>query len=59
MVNKHFKVILFVAFFIVATNMYAPPPPPPPPTLPIDGGAIYLIISAVALGFKKLYNKNK
>ena len=58
MTNKYFKVILFIAFFVVATNMYAPPPPPPPVT-PIGNGIIYLLISAVAFGVKKLWDKNK
>jgi len=58
MTNNYFKVILFLAFFVVATNMYAPPPPPPPIT-PIGNGIIYLIIAAVGFGVKKLWDKNK
>jgi len=73
MANKYFKVILFITFFVVATNMYAQggPPPPPPhpcpsnnpncntPVVPIGNGIIYLIITAVAFGVKKIEDKNK
>lgn len=31
-----------------------PPPPPPPPGLPIDGGLLFLFISGIILGVKKL-----
>lgn len=30
------------------------PPPPPPPGLPIDGGIIFLVISGLIYGIKKL-----
>jgi len=59
MVNKYFKVILFIAFFVVAANMYAQGPPPPPIATPIGNGIIYLVISAVAFGVKKIWDKDK
>jgi len=34
-----------------------PIPPPPPPGLPIDGGAIFLLLSGLIYGVKKISSK--
>lgn len=35
-----------------------PIPPPPPPGLPIDGGVIFLLLSGLVYGVKKVISKN-
>jgi hypothetical protein len=54
------KILLF-AIIICSTYTFGqvvpppiPPPPPPPPGLPIDGGLLFLFISGIILGVKKL-----
>jgi hypothetical protein len=51
-----FTAILVVFFTTLSLGQAVPPPipPPPPPGLPIDGGAIYLLLAGLALGIKKL-----
>lgn len=35
------------------------PPPPPPEPVPLDGGVVLLVISALGLGVRKLYQETK
>jgi hypothetical protein len=46
--------VLFSATQIFGQAVPPPIPPPPPPGLPIDGGIIFLFISGIILGIKKL-----
>lgn len=53
------KILLFVAVLFCTTFSFGqivppPVPPPPPPGLPIDGGLLFLFISGILLGVKKL-----
>jgi len=49
-----FGVVLFLtALFCVAQ---APPGPPVPAPLPIDGGLVFLFLTAILFGIKKLRN---
>ncbi|WP_366911496.1 PID-CTERM protein-sorting domain-containing protein [Polaribacter huanghezhanensis] len=56
--KNQIKILLFVAVLCTAFTygQAAPPPvpPPPPPGLPIDGGVLFLFISGIILGVKKL-----
>lgn len=57
--GKKVILLLLVCFaFTLSVNAQGPPgptpPPPPPPGLPIDGGIIFLLISGVYYGVKKL-----
>ncbi len=47
---------LMVTFAVVVSAQVVPPPipPPPPPGLPIDGGMLFLAISGIIYGVKKL-----
>jgi hypothetical protein len=52
------KILLF-AIIMCSTYTFGqvvppPIPPPPPPGLPIDGGLLFLFISGIILGVKKL-----
>jgi len=59
MKNKNY---IFSIFFILVVAVcvaqvppgVSPPPPPSAPNLPIDGGLIFLVISAILFGIKKL-----
>ncbi|WP_347173400.1 PID-CTERM protein-sorting domain-containing protein [Polaribacter uvawellassae] len=56
---KYKTKILFILVVLCTTftfgQMVPPPiPPPPPPGLPIDGGVLFLLISGILLGVKKL-----
>ena len=45
--------LLFTSF--VSGQAVPPPiPPPPPPGLPIDGGLLFLFLSGIILGIRKL-----
>lgn len=47
---------------LVSSQLFAgaPPPPPPPPIgIPVDSGAILLLIAGAAIGGKKLWNKHR
>lgn len=49
------KTLLTLFFMCSSLLMVAQgPPPPPPPGLPIDGGIIFLILSGLFYGVKKL-----
>lgn len=47
---------LFSLYLAISSQVFAqgPPPPPPPPGLPIDGGLLFLIASAIGYGIKKI-----
>ena len=57
MKNK-IKILLIIAVLCTTFTYgqaFPPPiPPPPPPGLPIDGGILFLLISGIILGIKKL-----
>ena len=49
--------ILFIGLMLISNgSLFAqgPPPPPPPPGLPIDGGIIFLAVSALVYGVRKI-----
>lgn len=46
--------ILFVATAQIFAQGPPPPPPPPPPGLPIDGGLLFLVATAVGYGLKRI-----
>ena len=56
--KKYTPFILFFSILLVAnTQVFAqggPPPPPPPPGLPIDGGLLFLVASAIGYAIKKV-----
>jgi hypothetical protein len=55
--KKKIYISLFIASLLVYTSYgQGPPPPPPPPglVLPIDGGLLFLFLSGIILGIKKL-----
>ena len=60
MINKkYFAFIIMLAFTFVISAQNAPAPPagpPPPPGLPIDGGLLFLVISGIIYGVKKIKN---
>ncbi|OAD45780.1 hypothetical protein LPB303_05695 [Polaribacter atrinae] len=60
MINKkYFAFIIMLAFtFVISAQSVPAPagPPPPPPGLPIDGGLLFLVISGIIYGVKKVKN---
>ncbi len=54
--KKHIFSIFFILVVAVSVAQVSPgaPPPPDPKPLPIDGGLIFLVISAILFGIKKL-----
>jgi hypothetical protein len=58
--SKRKKIALIFIFVIIYhTNSQLPPPPmapPPPPGLPIDAGVIFLLLSGLIYGVKKIKN---
>ena len=54
--KKHFAFIIMLAFTYVVSAQNVPQPagPPPPPGLAIDGGLIFLIVSGIIYGIKKV-----
>jgi len=56
---KNYKIltlllVLFLSFGMFGQAVPPPVPPPPPPGLPVDGGAIFLIIAGAVYGLFKL-----
>ncbi|MFY0602630.1 MAG: hypothetical protein JXQ93_01685 [Flavobacteriaceae bacterium] len=53
-------IILVVAFAFVAKGQVVPPPipPPPPPGLPIDSGAVFLLLSGIFYGIIRVSKKD-
>ena len=51
-----FTAVLFFTALVCFGSDTPPPPPPPPNSLPIDGGLIFLLLTAVLFGIKKLKN---
>lgn len=50
------------ALLLVVSHVFAgaPPPPPPPPLgIPVDSGAIALLVAGAAIGGKKLWDRRK
>ncbi|KGL58737.1 PID-CTERM protein-sorting domain-containing protein [Polaribacter sp. Hel1_85] len=47
-----------LAFTCIVSGQIVPPPvpPPPPPGLPVDGGLLFLIVTGILFGIKKLKN---
>jgi hypothetical protein len=55
--KKKINILILIALLIVFTSYgqgAPPPPPPPPPGLPIDGGVLFLFLSGLIYGIKKL-----
>ena len=56
--EKKISLILLACFALtLSVNAQAVPPPippPPPPGLPIDGGILFLLISGIFYGVRKL-----
>tara|TARA_B100000809_G_scaffold266900_1_gene332730 strand:+ start:22179 stop:22382 length:204 start_codon:yes stop_codon:yes gene_type:complete len=52
--NQH--ILSFSILILVSSPIFAQggPPPPPPPGLPIDGGLLFLAVSAIGYAIKKL-----
>jgi hypothetical protein len=46
--------VVFCTTFTFGQIVPPPMPPPPPPGLPIDGGILFLFISGILFGVKKL-----
>ena len=47
--------VMLILSFVVSGQIVPPPaPPPPPPGLPLDGGILFLVISGVIYGVKKV-----
>ena len=57
-IKKYFVLILALTIGFVASGQVVPPPapPPPPPGLPLDGGLVFLVFSAIIYGAKKIKN---
>jgi hypothetical protein len=60
---KNKKIYITIAILIITLQAYGqavppPIPPPPPPGLPIDGGAIFLLLSGLVYGVKKIISKS-
>lgn len=53
---RNVVIILIIIFpiFICAQVVPPPVPPPPPPGLPINGGVLFLFISAIVYGIKEI-----
>jgi hypothetical protein len=56
--KKKLYITLFIGTFfisVVYSQVLPPPvPPPPPPGLPIDGGLLFLFLSGLIYGIKKI-----
>ena len=54
--KKYFALFIMLILTYVASGQIVPPPapPPPPPGLPLDGSLVFLIISGLFYGVKKL-----
>lgn len=50
-----FAVVLYFTT-LLCVGQVPLPPPPPPPSLSIDGGLVFLFLTAVLFGIKKLRN---
>ena len=57
------KALLFIAFTLLPTIMFAPPIPPNPggstPVTPIDGGIIFLFIAGISFGIYQILQLRK
>jgi len=49
-------IVVLYTTFTFGQVVPPPIPPPPPPGLPIDGGLLFLLISGIVLGVRKLKN---
>ena len=62
MTQKIFTLLLIFSLFFASpiTGQAVPPPipPPPPPGLPIDGGVLFLFVSGLIYGIKKIKKGN-
>ncbi|QVY65231.1 hypothetical protein JOP69_16015 [Polaribacter sp. Q13] len=56
--KKYFALIIMLAltYIVNAQNVPRPAGPPPPPGLAIDGGLIFLVVSGIIYGVKKVKN---
>ena len=52
----HITVFIATLFTCAVFSQVVPPPvpPPPPPGLPIDGGILFLFLSGLIYGIKKI-----
>jgi hypothetical protein len=61
--NNNIKITAVLAIMLVsAASLFAggPPPPPPPPLgIPVDAGALFLLIAGAAFGASKLVGGKK
>ncbi|WP_252191134.1 PID-CTERM protein-sorting domain-containing protein [Polaribacter sp. Q13] len=48
--------MLALTYIVNAQNVPRPAGPPPPPGLAIDGGLIFLVVSGIIYGVKKVKN---
>ena len=53
---KYFTLIIALFLTCVVSGQIVPPPmpPPPPPGLPIDGGVLFLFVSGLIYGIRKI-----
>ncbi|WP_166385758.1 PID-CTERM protein-sorting domain-containing protein [Polaribacter sp. NJDZ03] len=58
--KKYFAFIIMLAFVYVVNaqggSVPQPAGPPPPPGLAIDGGLLFLVVSGIVYGIKKVKN---
>jgi len=56
MVKKKYFAFLIMLALTYIVNGQTPPPagPPPPPGLAIDGGLLFLVVSGIVYGVKKI-----
>jgi len=60
---KHKRKFVTIAAVLIAMQVFGqsvppPIPPPPPPGLPIDGGVLFLLLSGLVYGVRKIRSKN-
>jgi hypothetical protein len=53
--------LVFTFTMLIVSPLFAgiPVPPPPPLAIPVDGGAIVLLIAGAAFASKKIYDRRK
>jgi hypothetical protein len=56
--KKYLALFIMLAFTFVVSGQIVPPPapPPPPPGLPINKGLVFLAITGILYGVKKIRN---